>query len=689
MRKKRTKAYLVVLAFLVLVGIVSVTAYATGPTPINPDQIETVTDKSKEFALDAYASHMSDTGWNPLRVLSAATWLNAFANVFFDANKIIYSMFSKGIELFGQESVVSDYVGTFTAYSETIYNTLYASFGKTIIACMAIYIFYLLYTKGSKVAMRQFLSFACVLVFSFAWNSKASVFINWFNDLSNEAQSSLVSGVSASQQTTATNSVMMAQNALFELAIEEPYLLMNYGTANSEEIITLENPTIISDLLYAGDPTKEEFEKIEKNVNAQAEDNIFLQKDKASWKFVVGLFSPVMTVLLGVPLLALQFLNLLTGVVALLISSLLGLAMFLSLIPQFKQAVWKVFKLLVGTFGVRILLGIAFMLLISVIQVIRGAIPTDGIASYLLQVCCIAVTIHSIWKYRDKLVSVVSGGMLKSMDHGLWNRASAPIKDTVKGASKTGVDVAGLALTGVAPSTLDVSKKMKSGAQSIFDDRQDRKVNRALDDLLDFQQEQKNPTPTEPEEPVLPENEKDRDQKYEEDNENKQEPGTDVPATPDDKEPDPKNTYDEPETAPAANDPQRPELTPGDLALESRDQAIQPDQQPEDVFIDPADLFNEDRVKSMEDSGNSEDFEMELAAQREIRVHIAGDPLPLAESTQVENPGIEPAVPNDWSEGIVDPLRMEEVKLIKETVPVVSEESQALFAEKLAQLRGV
>lgn|GEM_PF-3974588 len=145
-------------------------------------------------------------------------------------------------------------------------------------------------------------------------------------------------------------------------------------------------------------------------------------------------------------------------------------------------------------FGVRVLLGISFMMLVSVINVVRGVIPADGVANYLLQVIAITVTLVVIWKNRDKIFKMISGGMISSTDGGIWNKASAPIKKKAKDAVKFSADVAGLATVGMPLGEVGghVAENAKENAYDIFADRQafkqheqDKQTQVAVDDYFD------------------------------------------------------------------------------------------------------------------------------------------------------------------------------------------------------------
>ena len=468
--KKYFKWLALFLLFFTLMTTVSADA---APTPINPNEDATVVDKAEQYSLDSYQSYMFERP-RFFQNLDIANWLNGGANLFFDLNKIVYSMFRTGIDLFGNANVVNDYVSVFTAYSKSMYDSLYRDFGLTIIIAMALYCLYLYIIRSPQQAAKQFFAFSAVVVMSMVWNNSATTIIRDFNSLTEEVQGNLIRTTSNAQSTNAATPVTHAQNTLFELAIEEPFLLMNFGMANRSDVISEYEASTLSSLLFQGEWDEKKDEDIKDFVEEMADDNVFMTTEKAGWKFVVGFLSPITTIVLGTPILIIQVLNLLTGVMALVVAAFIGLAMFISMIPKFRGAFLKSLQTLIGLFGVRVLLGISFMMLVSVINVVRGVIPADGVANYLLQVIAITVTLVVIWKNRDKIFKMISGGMISSADGGIWNKASAPLKKKVKDTAKLGADAVGLATVGMPLGEVGgrLAENTKENAYDIFSDRQ-------------------------------------------------------------------------------------------------------------------------------------------------------------------------------------------------------------------------
>ena len=77
--------------------------------------------------------------------------------------------------------------------------------------------------------MKQFIAFLMVIVFAFGWNAKGKDLVKGFNTISNEVQVALLQSTANNQGNTKVDATVLVQNTLFDLAVKEPYYLMNYG----------------------------------------------------------------------------------------------------------------------------------------------------------------------------------------------------------------------------------------------------------------------------------------------------------------------------------------------------------------------------------------------------------------------------------------------------------------------------
>ena len=474
---KRKKILLIIVIAVVLLLIIGATVAYAAPEPLPGDGEGTVIDKATLYNIDSYRTYVVDKGWGWFSDFDFVKRMNDSANTVFDFNKIIYLAFKGGLDLFGGSAIVNDNVATFTAYSDSLFNYLFDNYGRTVIVAMAVYCFYLYVFKNPQRAIRQIVSFSAVLTFAFYWNANANDMVKGFDNISRELQSGLVNAGNNSQATTADNASTKIKNTLFEFAIEEPFLLMNYGVTDLNEINTMDNPKKSTELLYSGAMTEEEDKEQEKLVKNAAEDNEFLQKSKVGWKLAVSLLSIPMTVAIGTPLLVIEFMNFVLQIIALAMVAIVGIILFFSIFPRFQSVIWNTLKKILGIFGIRIMLGLSMSLIVMMINLVRSFIPSKDVASYLLQVVVIISLLVLIWKKKDTIMNFVSGGKINSVDGGIMKRISDPVKEKIGQGKDLALDAVGLATVGMPLSQMTPSKAIKDKASASYQNRQDESVN--------------------------------------------------------------------------------------------------------------------------------------------------------------------------------------------------------------------
>ncbi|MBL1223915.1 oligosaccharide repeat unit polymerase [Enterococcus sp. BWR-S5] len=394
-----------------------------------PDSPESLT--VGDYHIDSYKSYISgNTKVGFLTDEGRSAGLNAAANIVFDFNKIIYSMFDYGLEIFSDNNILYKYVDQFTVYSKRIYDNLYSKYMTTIIVIVAVYCFYLYTVKSEQQAIRKFLLFVTVFIVGFVWNERAADIIKYVDTLAVELQADLMAVTSENQSNT-TNPTVKVRNTLFEMTIEEPFYLLNYGVTSKGDVNTKEQPKRATSLLSAKN-TKEEYDAIDNYIKTNEQENDFLSLDKVGWKLSISLISLPMTILIGAPMFLIQMFNFLLQMLTLLISSVIGLSLFISLIPSLSSATKNTFKYLFGLITFRAGTGIVFSLLILIIQLGRTIVPATDSKSYMTQVFTIFFVLFVCWKFKDKIITMVTGGMITSIGGGIGAQVDGTRKKTTE-----------------------------------------------------------------------------------------------------------------------------------------------------------------------------------------------------------------------------------------------------------------
>lgn len=404
----------------------------------------------KKYDLSHYESltSTSDEGIIDSQIVDG---MNSIANFFFSITKLIGEVIDTGIGyLYSLDAIklLSDKVG---GISELLWDNLYASFGILFFLVAVLQIFFTVVVKKNGVAAgkKAFILFLVIGV-SFVWFSNSSWYLKSINKLSSETQGVIMkagtsfsagSGQKITQGEELDGSLAVMRNAYFSIVVEKPYLLMNYGTP--EKAVILKNDSERIDRMLAfkssasGEKAKEEL--IESEINEL--DNTAMSAGNVSNKMGVSFLSMIFAILLGIPLLLIAFLNFLLQVLALGVALILPISFIVSFIPSFSNSGWKTFGKLVGIFLLKSLAAMVILFVFLIITIVDTIIPAINTGMYFLNGIAIAVCIILLIIFRDKMISLVSGGMVASLDNHITDNTAGYLKNKLGGWSSRSKDM--------------------------------------------------------------------------------------------------------------------------------------------------------------------------------------------------------------------------------------------------------
>ncbi|MBC1374204.1 hypothetical protein HB839_01550 [Listeria sp. FSL L7-1699] len=397
---------------------------------------------SKKYDLSHYESLTSteDEG-----MLSSAFvgGMNAIANFFFAITKLIGEVIDTGIGyLYSLDAIklLSEKIG---GISELLWDNLYASFGILFFLVAVLQIFFTVVVKKNGVAAgkKAFMLFL-VIGISFIWFSNSSWYLKSINKLSAETQGVIMkagtafsadSGQKIPKGQELDGSLAVMRNAYFSIVVEKPYLLMNYGTPDKAQILKDDSSRI--DRMLSFKMTQAGLESKKKEVESEINDlgNNAMNASNVSNKMGVSFLSMIFAILLGIPLLLIAFLNLLLQVLALGIALLLPISFIISFIPSFANSGWKTFGKLVGVFLLKALVGMVILFVFLIITIMDTIIPTTNTGMYFLNGIAIAVCIILLIIFRDKMIALVTAGMVSSLDNHITDNTAGYVKNKLRG----------------------------------------------------------------------------------------------------------------------------------------------------------------------------------------------------------------------------------------------------------------
>ncbi|WP_130067660.1 CD3337/EF1877 family mobilome membrane protein [Bacillus albus] len=403
---------------------------------VSPKHVESggVKLDGKVFDYEQYeaVTHIKDS-WNPFSSETLDRGLNAIANMFFSLTKMIAGLIDTAIEKLYSLSLVDQAADKIGKVSSLVYNNLFESLGILLItvAVIQIFIYYSVGKSGMK-AGRATLQLLAVIAVATIWFANAGYYLKTLNSLSNEVQATIMkAGTPLADQKIKkgeelNGSLAILRNSYFNLVVKKSYLVMNYGTPDEKAITgdDKKGENRINDLLQYRvnkDGYKKRAEIAEKEADKLK--NLYMAPSTVSTKIGVAVCAFAFSLILGIPLLVLAFLNVGVQILVLAFSTILGVSLLLALLPRLANSGWHNFERMVGLFFVKAFVGIAILFIFVLVQLMEGFIPPTTPDMYMLNIVATAACMFIVFKYRDKIIQVATGGKVSTVDGGMMKQA--------------------------------------------------------------------------------------------------------------------------------------------------------------------------------------------------------------------------------------------------------------------------
>lgn len=337
------------------------------------------------------------------------------ANALFSFNKFLVGGLDTGIKILQETDFLQSQINTIGTYTKSIWSALTANLLMIAVVILGGAVMYSYFVRTSVMgALKQVFMFGGVLMLATLFIGSGKEVLTTINETSIEVEQAILSSgstiigsaeVGEGESSKDTVSAIM-RNLVFDRGVLRPYLLMNYGTSNINEIEGGEKTT--DDLLkYAQNATGVAQKK--KQVEKLAKDNVYMDKEGVGIYPKIGyaLFSIVVTIGLGIPILFISSINLVAQLCVAVLMFLLVLAFFISLFPRF-QGSW--FKPLTSAIGAIFLKGLTifFVLMLFVVtQTIDNAIPPTSARNYAVNSIVMMLILNWLMNNRSTLISMI------------------------------------------------------------------------------------------------------------------------------------------------------------------------------------------------------------------------------------------------------------------------------------------
>ncbi|MCT1577301.1 hypothetical protein M3E13_13470 [Oceanobacillus kimchii] len=465
---------------LLVVLVVSVpTVYADDSEYMERPRVEedTVNLLIERYDLNRYKVNNED---EENRFKSALISLN---NGMFQITSFVVEMVDTALDHMFSIDMLNEFADDISNISYQMYVTLKTNFGEMLFVFACGYIIWLAFSKGTfRESIRRSILFIAVLVVAGYWTFNTGTIIKVVNNISNEAQTKIIdtgnsiidiiddgSGVFSDTSTintgstdeTVSGTLTVMRNLYFDLAYERPYLFMNYGDVNKEEInnhdlngdeLSIGSGFNRVDRLLAFKNTKDAQEmRLEyvENDEVEALGNTNMGGGNAYSQLGIAFLSPFLAIGLGIPFFILASFNFIIQLFIILILFCIPFAFILSYIPQFAMSGFKMIGYLFTAFAVKIILSLFVLFVYLMCYLVDTFLAPTNIGMYLLNVAVLVVLLFFMIIKRDMIVKVVTAGRVQSLDSGFMNNVNQKmvnptfekIKDKLTSRGKTNEEV--------------------------------------------------------------------------------------------------------------------------------------------------------------------------------------------------------------------------------------------------------
>lgn len=399
-------------------------------------KIEAVSDLiSEKYPLDNYRSYLStERGFfgimNGDKIVEA---LNGLAEIFFTITRLVYLVFDYFVKSFYSMDVIGrlgDIVGLLTNNLWTMFSRNYATL---IIVISILWVGKTYFMESPRQAIYQLGKILLVLVVSGIWFPRANQYLTQMNNYSFGFQAEIMkiagsvdatSALSQAGGTSTNQATDVMRNELFKQTIYHPFLLVNYGTVNADEINKLYEKVDDKRIPKGtnGDYLlSKEFEKLKDNekkdiLKKLAKENKYLTGDQVGYKLVISIFSVVCLFMYGVPLTAIAFANVFLQIIAIALSYLLPIIALISLLPRFSDGLVNSIINVGKVLAAKGLLAMVVLIFTLINLTIDLLVPPSSVTTVLANVILKGMIYFGLWVFREPLLRLLTRAVMNRRD---------------------------------------------------------------------------------------------------------------------------------------------------------------------------------------------------------------------------------------------------------------------------------
>lgn len=263
--------------------------------------------------------------------------------------------------------------------------------------------------NATSAAWSGMLSSLIVLVLAFGFFSNAKEILTGMNDFSSDVQTdmlNLTNGFANGELGRQEDGVTAVKNQVFYLLVYHPYLLMQYGTFDEEEIEAGDNKSgnRIDRLLKHGVFSEERAKEVE--YEATELDNDMMQPEALTDRFIFLLLLLIGNAILGCTMLLLALSTIAFGLLFIIYACMLPIAFLMALVPAWNYNVWQLLGKMLHALLMKIAIGILLTLMFMISTFLFNAFgPQYG---WPVMIIVQIIAWITIWIKRNEIFSVIT-----------------------------------------------------------------------------------------------------------------------------------------------------------------------------------------------------------------------------------------------------------------------------------------
>ena len=361
-----------------------------------------------------------DGGWNPASTENLMKGVNAIADISFKLNLFISEKVDYFLSTWFNVQIIDKLIQPISELSQSIFNPMKADLIPFLFTISLVFAvgFFAMGRVGKSLGV--ILKGGFIFGLALAWFSSQVYLTNFMNDISEDGQSLFMSANEPlsnkhmEQGNEKQSTIAHIRNYYFETTVEKPYLLMNYGSTSKEEINKKQDDRVdkLLQVKQNKDGNKKREEIAKKEVSDLKNEN--MNSDSPGNKLVMSLSTTGMNLLVSIPLLAVALFDMFLQIMIPLTMLFLPIVFALSMLPQLTQSIGKAFANIGLLFFLKMLVGILVTLTFTVITIANMITPIESEGSYVGNLLLTILLYFLIFKFRNQLISIVSGGTVET-----------------------------------------------------------------------------------------------------------------------------------------------------------------------------------------------------------------------------------------------------------------------------------